>query len=171
MWFWSGWKLWVKLLLSIPVILVTIGLISAFGLAATLPERSEENDKKRVKDLETVNQAIKQEITTSGGKISLCGKEQSPCYYYSAEKDYDTKKSDGTGWVKVKLSSLSELPTDPLNTEDFNYYYCSDGKDWEVETWFQSKKSEFIQRAKNDGGNNPDAYELGSNLNVCVYSE
>jgi len=94
----------------------------------------------------------------------------------------------GTGYVPftqvlangtAKLD-LSKLPSDPLNgnaianvgdvvqkvagTATYKVAYCSDGKDFEVEVYLENDtKNEMT----NDGGNNPTAYEVGSNVLVC----
>ncbi len=94
----------------------------------------------------------------------------------------------GTGFVPfnqviangtAKLD-LNKLPSDPLNgnaianigdvvqkvagTATYKVAYCSDGKDFEVEVYLENDtKNEMI----NDGGNNPTAYEVGSNVLVC----
>ncbi len=92
----------------------------------------------------------------------------------------------GTGYVpftalttEAKLG-ISKLPSDPLNgnaianvgevvqkvagTAIYKVAYCSDGKDFEVEIYLENDTKNEMN---NDGGNNPTAYEVGSNVLVC----
>ena len=100
----------------------------------------------------------------------------------------------GGGYVSFKQAvlngtaklDLSKLPSDPLNgnaittiptggsfggggtnnnnSNKYGVYYCSDGKDFEVDVYLENDtKSEM----KTDGGNNDNAYEVGSNTQLC----
>ena len=80
----------------------------------------------------------------------------------------------------INKLDLNKLPTDPLNgnsittipsggsfgggANKYGVYYCSDGKDFEIDTYLENDtKNEMA----NDGGNNPNAYEVGSNTSIC----
>lgn len=85
---------------------------------------------------------------------------------------------DGTGWIKVNLSSLtggspiSNMPVDPTNTvtaiatsSDLVYRYaCKTDSTFEIDAQFES--SSFATKKAKDGGNNPNYYEVGTKLNI-----
>jgi prepilin-type N-terminal cleavage/methylation domain-containing protein len=93
---------------------------------------------------------------------------------------------DGTGWVPVNLSSLiggspiSSFPIDPINTvagtptsTDLVYRYsCKDSPlGFEINAQLESNAFtvEDNKRVK-DGGNNPNLYEVGSDLTILPAS-
>lgn len=170
-------------LLVVVAILAIIALI-AFVVIQPLEFKKKTNDTKRLTDLAQVQQAISvalQESTQSGD--ILCNGATGTCTGKSS--DVGGRSSNGTGWVKVNLSaqksvSLPVLPADPVNNATIHYTYCSDGKDWEINTVLES--NEHVQDKKTmevDGGddNGPTApkYEIGSKLTligptgICTY--
>jgi hypothetical protein len=107
--------------------------------------------------------------------------------------EVNVKERDGTGLRNSQLHTnqviangtakldLNKLPSDPLNgnaiadigavvqkvagTATYKIAYCSDGKDFEVNVYLEN--DEVKKEMVNDGGNNPTAYEVGSNVLVC----
>ncbi|MDP3954984.1 MAG: hypothetical protein Q8Q15_01300, partial [bacterium] len=57
------------------------------------------------------------------------------------------------------------LPVDPTNSAIYYYQYCSDEINWEISAKFESKK--FTSQTANDGGDDPQAFEVGSNQTLC----
>ncbi|QQG40966.1 MAG: hypothetical protein HYV37_01435 [Candidatus Levyibacteriota bacterium] len=168
MWVWMKWPTWVKILITLVMILpllVVIGAVSALGLLVAVNPAGmvvKANDTARLKDLVTIQEAINNAAQTNS---SFCNGQVGLCAGDSTDKLYDVKKADGTGWVKIKLNSLTSLPIDPINDSNYSYTYCSDGKDWEIQARVQSKQ--ILEKAANDGGDDPDQYEVGTRLTLC----
>ncbi|MBI2040266.1 hypothetical protein HYT18_04270 [Candidatus Microgenomates bacterium] len=140
-------------------------------------------DSARLSDLASLQQAINvavQEATDTGEAI-LCTGGSYPCggstgAGRSGGSGAGTRNSNGTGWVKVNLSSqqsvsVPTLPVDPLNNDTYHYTYCADNDAWEINAVLESVKE--IGRMANDGGdeNAQDTtgrYEVGSNLTLIT---
>lgn len=67
-----------------------------------------------------------------------------------------------SGWIAGDLSSyVTRLPTDPLNSNEYHYFYYHDGKNgYELNCILEF----FLADMQNDGGNDPNRYEMGNNL-------
>ncbi len=87
------------------------------------------------------------------------------------------RKSGGTGWIPLNLSSLgggaqmSTLPVDPKNSlTDGLYYtfYCNPQRQYILTSYTESKtfgpKGDKDSKTKGDGGSDPYIYEVGNNL-------
>jgi prepilin-type N-terminal cleavage/methylation domain-containing protein len=162
----------VELLVVIAIIAILAAVVVLIINPLELMKRS--RDAARLTDLANLQQAINvaaQESTGSGDV--LCSGATVPCSGTS-ENTAASRNTIGGGWVKVDLSSAKSvsvptLPTDPLNSEENVYRYCSDGDAWEINAVLESDQ----QRSKmaNDGGDENDLandakYEVGSNLSL-----
>lgn len=174
MWVWMKWPKWLKVLLTslliIPIILAIIGIIAVIFLVLkpkpTTDFLPESRDALRIADLETIKKAVDGSAANNyPGENLLCNGFTSPCQGSSVDTDPNVRKTDGSGWVKVKTDSFPLLPLDPLNNPSFFYTYCSDGKDWEIQAKLESSK--FRKKASEDGGDKKDQYEVGTNLKLC----
>src|SRR3989344_2815584 len=80
-----------------------------------------------------------------------------------------TRAVDGTGWLPLDLSKipggspLSVLNVDPRPPR-FYGFKCNTNLEYEFDAKFESQK--YSDSAKNDKGNNPDLYEVGTNFNL-----
>jgi hypothetical protein len=126
-----------------------------------------DDDKERIEHFEYVKTALeKAAVLNSQTHYCLHGEN----YCEGKTNEDGAGNTDGTGWVKVDLrggtdpASPAWLPTGFYNEEYF-YKYCSDNKDWEIETKLRSKNYAF--KAEKDGGSDPKMYEVGTNLNIC----
>ncbi len=125
-------------------------------------------DAARLTDLANLQQAINvavQEATGSAATI-LCSNGSTPC---NGSSNTGTRGSDGTGWVKVDMStqrsvSVPTLPIDPINDANNHYTYCSDGSAWEINAKLESTQQSG--KMGTDGGDDPVLYEVGSNLRL-----
>lgn len=158
----------VELLVVIAIIAILAAVIVLIINPLELTRRG--RDAARLTDLANLQQAINvavQESTDSAQNI-LCssGWDGSKC---TATSDTGGRNSNGTGWVKVNLSaqqsvSVPTLPVDPINSSTLKYTYYSDGKTWEIDTVLESDQQKG--KMATDGGNNDNAYEVGSNLSL-----
>jgi prepilin-type N-terminal cleavage/methylation domain-containing protein len=155
------------------VIIVIILIISSIIYLIINPVESAKRgrDAIRMSDLSSVFRAITIAIDIAGEPSPqlLCFQTSAPCSGVSDQVGIDTAKSDGSGWVKIKLDTVAgaifpKLPTDPLNKEGWKYEYKSSGYAFEVNTAFESQ--EYLQKMNDDGGNNVVKYELGSDLSL-----
>lgn len=90
-------------------------------------------------------------------------------YHCAASSTY--MQVNGTGWIPINFTSyvagsvISKLPVDPVNTTSTNLYYTyeTDGVGgFKVAAFFESQKD--APQMTNDGGNDAELYEKGSNL-------
>lgn len=92
--------------------------------------------------------------------------------YHCVTSAADVKKIDGNGWVPVNFaamqggSSVTLLPTDPINSATYFYTYVSGGS-FAVSALLESNKY-LKQSALADGGTNPGKIEMGSNLKLLA---
>lgn len=100
----------------------------------------------------------------------LCNGVNGHCEGKSSKHEISSYNIDGSGWIKVNFKQLGfrniSLPGNNYKT----YKYCSDGKNWEISITYEDYNNqdyEITYLAKSDGGNNPDAFELGSNKLLC----
>lgn len=172
MWFWMKWPVWVKVLISLLLIiplLFVVGIISSIVLLTTAIKPNElalrARDAARLQDLVTIQEHINNVTAEGIAPGLLCSGEKAPCIGDTTDSNVNLKQTDGTGWVKISLSSLSMLPVDPVNNTSYSYTYCSDGKEWEIQARVESKQ--VLEKAAKDGGDEDDQYEVGSNLTLC----
>jgi prepilin-type N-terminal cleavage/methylation domain-containing protein len=94
-------------------------------------------------------------------------------YTYQCAASSTYMSINGTGWIPINFSSysagtvISKLPVDPVNTTSTNLYYTyeTDGiGGFKVAAFFESQKD--APQMANDGGNDPELYEKGSNLSL-----
>lgn len=157
----------VELLVVIAIVAILAAVVVLIINPLELTQRG--RDAARLTDLANLQQAINvgaQESTGSGSNI-LCSGGTTPCTEDSNSTSVTVRKSDGTGWVKVDLSSqksvsVPTLPADPINNTDYHYTYYSDGTDWEINAVLESNQQK--SKMTTDGGNNDNVYEVGSNL-------
>lgn len=108
------------------------------------------------------------------------------CFYYPNGKTYyihqsnknDYQKINGSGWIpinflEVNYPNLSSLPVDPENSLHSGLYYLyafqRNPPQYEISAAFESsefQKGGSADRVSNDGGNDENRLELGTNLNI-----
>lgn len=68
-----------------------------------------------------------------------------------------------SGWVDQDLSKyLPRLPTDPINNDAYHYSYIQNGSGYEI----NAKLELMVEQMQNDGGNDPNVYEMGNILTL-----
>lgn len=159
----------VELLVVIAIIAVLAAVVVLIINPVELTKRS--RDAARLSDMSNLQNAINvavQEATNSSTANILCAGTggATPC---QGNSNTGTRATDGTGWIKVNLSSsnavsVATLPVDPINDSTYNYSYYSDGNNWEINSKLES--SQQSGRMANDGGDNPNLYEVGSSLTL-----
>lgn len=155
-----------ELLVVLTILAILLGILILIINPLELSRRS--RDTARMSDLNTLQQGINLILHEQGGTTSdlFCTGLPYPC---TGKSSSDNRKSDGTGWVKMNLrtdKSLNTefLPIDPVNTAYYHYTYCSDHDNWEIATKLESKQ--LASKMTDDGGSNPDLYEIGTDLTL-----
>lgn len=149
----------------------TSGAYSVSGDPVEITKRS--RDATRLSDLANLQMAINitaQDTDDLNTKF-LCPDTVPPCAGDSTNESPSFRNPDGSGWVKVNLNNqkavtISSLPIDPLNNETYRYLFASNaaGDGWEINTVLES--NQHITKMQTDGGDNPNAYEVGSDLSI-----
>lgn len=166
----SGFTL-VELLVVIAIIAILAAVVVLIINPLELTRRG--RDAARLTDLANLQQAINvavQEATNSGATI-LCNGVSAPCSGNSNDVSANVRKSDGTGWVKVNLSSQNSvsvptLPADPINDATYHYSYATNatGDKWEINAVLESQQQ--AGKMTTDGGGNDAVFEVGSDLTI-----
>lgn len=166
-------------LIELLVVIAIIAILAVVGYLMLNPIelQKQARDGNRLTDLATLTNAINVSVTQATGstQYQLCGGVQANCgqTYTTANATAATRKPDGTGWVKVDVSSsttnaasLPILPVDPINVAPLIYTYSTNaaGTSYEIDAQMESQKQ--ANTPKNDGGNNDSYYEVGSDLTV-----
>ena len=162
----SGFTL-VELLVVIAIIAILAAVVVLIINPLELTKRG--RDAARLTDLSNLQSAINvavQEATGSGAIGVLCKDGGSQC---EGSSNTGSRASDGTGWLQADLSSqksvsVPTLPVDPVNDVNFHYKYCAANDAWEIDTVLESDQQKT--KMTGDGGNEPDKYEVGSNLSL-----
>ncbi|MBI2018649.1 type II secretion system protein [Candidatus Daviesbacteria bacterium] len=167
----------VELLVVIAIVAILAAVVVLIINPLELTRRG--RDAARLTDLANLQSAINiavQESTGAGAVAVLCsGSGTYPC---NGSSNIGTRVSDGTGWVKVNLSSqksvsLPTLPVDPVNNATYHYAYCANNDAWEIDAVLESDQQKG--RMESDGGNENATdtggrYEVGSNLTLIAAS-
>ncbi len=163
----SGFTL-VELLIVIAIIAILAVIVTVVINPIEIMKQGRDSD--RLAALASLQQAINvaaQEATDSGAKILCFPDGVVPC---EGDSVSGSRASDGTGWIKVNLSSqktvsMPTLPIDQTNSPELHYTYNSDGNGWEIDAVLESEK--YRGKMGTDGGNDPAKYEVGSNLKLA----
>ena len=148
-------------LLAIPAVMImmTLWALNPKGIL------EDSRDAQRLNDLNILNSAISLYRVTTDGVLSCV-----PGNVYDSRDG--TRAIDGTGWLPIDLakmeygSPIAELFIDPNNNSSYFYSYACDpvSNKYELNTRFEGET--YKRDTKGDGGNNPDVYEVGTDLNL-----
>jgi len=141
----------------------------ALFMILVVPQLQSMSDARRISDVRAMSEAISLYLKEGNTLSCIPGK-----VYRSFDKG---NRIDGTGWVPIdfrKISSgspLKRLPFDPYTSESlaepvYFYTFACDlvHNTYELNARFEGKK--FRKDAEQDGGNNPNVYEIGNDLTL-----
>lgn len=180
---------------TIVELLITIGILIILASSVVVylnpGERlAEGRDSKRTNELNQISAALR--LVYTQGKIkgsantvylslpdssATCGSYSLPQlpsgWTYACATSTNYLNVDGTGWIPVNFntipggSTLSSIPTDPRNTQDFYYAYVVDPTDstYDVTALMESEKHMKLAAMK-DNGTDSSRYEVGSKLSL-----
>lgn len=151
-------------LIELLIVVTIIGVLAVLIIFAFNPNEivKKTRDTNRISELNSVRKAI---------DIKISSDRSSPTVFTGtsgSSTDAGAQKVDGTGWVKAHLSQhLSALPIDPIQGSDASYRYefaqANDTYEIRVKLESQEKRDSV---GKPDGGDDPDYFELGTNLGL-----
>lgn len=163
-------------LIELLVVIAILAIISSIIMVIINPLEiiRRTRDSSRLLDLANLQLAIHVLIQENqGSPLGLLCEPPAypPCSGSSTDPGGETRKTDGTGWVKIALSangpiSAPTLPVDPINSGILIYTYAvnREGNKWELNAVMESDREKV--RMEQDGGNNPNKYEVGLDLNI-----
>jgi len=90
-------------------------------------------------------------------------------WHYNCVSKENLQKVDGSGWLPIDFTQvspppLSILPVDPVNDAASGRYYTYTCSSFELSCDLESEK--YSELEKNDGGDDDDLYERGSDLTI-----
>jgi len=178
----------LKTLILIGIIAIIASLYIQYGKPYIKELSLQKQDEQRIKDLDTLSGMMKDMIAASSTQFignnntiyisipsdnSNCANLDLPSvpegWQYHCVATSTLHKTDGTGWIPVKLSEkIKQLPIDPTNNpETLNYYaYVASSTNEYVFTGVLDSKNLLKSKAQNDGGVDSIRYEVGKNLFV-----
>jgi len=144
-------------LIELLVVIAIIGILAAIIIVNVSSARVKARDARRKSDLDSIRTAIEMYIEQNG---------QPPG---ASLKVYNSTNSDDWAELQTYLSPyLTTLPKDPQNTLDKEYRYMNN-----ISTGaYELDAALEVDPAKlnvNDGGNNNDRYEIGTDLKLMLY--
>ena len=157
-------------LIELLVVITIIGIIATFSVIALNPIEiiKKARDARRISDLTQLKQAIDLSLAENGDILGDFGNSST-----------DTRSSDGTGYVKTSVvKNMPLLPIPGKNGQtisnsngnlsiDAYYFQAIIGTlRYEIKTTFESNV--FQNKLVTDGGNEPDYYEIGSDLTFIL---
>lgn len=148
----------VELIVVMTIVLIFMAVVL---LSIDLPEKhARARDVKRISDLSLLDSAINQ--YRMDNKI-----------YPDTESILRTStvlpsgsgqlQSSSSGWIKQDMSKyLSRMPTDPVNDATYHYCYIHNSSGYELDAKLENQTDQM----QNDGGNDPNMYEMGNILTL-----
>lgn len=149
----------VELMITVSIVGILIGLIVSVINPAKMYARA--RDSTRLKDIAALMNAVERYNIDFGFYPDDVGVVR-----YSNVLPVGNNgplQSASEGWIKAPLSStVSVLPTDPLNEGDFVYVYTHSETAFELNFDMEY----YTEREQNDGGNNSEKLEVGNDMTL-----
>lgn len=155
-------------LVELLVVIAIIAILAAVGITIYSGILSRARDADRLSDMSEIRSAIQIVMHDATDSAStLCAGIVAPCQGESDSADPNNRATDGTGWIKIDfdakdIATFPQLPVDPVNNSIYNYQYESDGENWRVSCVLETSSNQNYM--KNDGGTDPNRYEVGVGL-------
>jgi len=156
-------------LIELVIVSVVIAILAGILIPIiNVPEQLRmSRDSKRVSDMLKLHTSIANAV--AGGYIQLTDTITTACG--TCDSLNGTTAVDGTGWIQFASINGNDLraffprlPVDPTNLGNYVFSYYSDGTYFELNCVLESQK--YIPDMANDGGDNNDIYERGSDLGL-----
>ena len=149
---------YIELVVVLTLLLILIVLITVFVNPVSQMKKS--RDEKRLSDMSTLDRAINEFLLDNSRYPDL---EDNLRISTTLPPGSSNLNNSNLGWIFDDLSNyVDKQPTDPVNDSDYFYLYIHSSNTYEINTKLEFYVDEMI----NDGGNDPDLYEIGNNLNL-----
>ncbi len=175
-------------------LLVVIGILAILTAAVVIILNPAEllrqaRDSQRFTDLDAVRNAISLYLADRGSSASLTG-SASNCYVYTGGATstecggrFESSQTavpvsslsvvGGAGWIPIDFSAISSgsplsvLPQDPSHGATYYYAYTADNTSYDFELNAVLESTKYVgDKDANDGGDNVNVYEVGSDLTL-----
>jgi len=161
-------------LIELLVVIAVIGLLASIVLVGTKGLRARARDAKRIQELQEVQKAIESLADdlkgVYPGSVGVVPEITCDVRYYEGGK------GGCTIWYYLTNHNLIQMPRDPLmdpscfnqawsccpggNEFSYRYNYLNSGSDYELSAKLEVNTDLML----NDGGNDPNRYEIGLNI-------
>ena len=157
----ENFQLGTTLLELVAVVAILLILTTALVFFINPSEQMKKaRDKQRLSDMSTIDRAINEFLLDNK---RYPDQEEILRISTSLPPGSSDLARSNLGWIHDNMSKyISNLPIDPLNNDEYYYSYFHDLTGYEINAKLEILNNEMI----NDGGNDPNMYELGNNLNL-----
>jgi len=168
-------------LLELLIVIAILAILTTVVILVMNPAESikRARDTQRISDLDSIKTAIILYITEGNVDIGATTCLATPVCYSDLCKGAacgegkSPSNNNGNGWIPIAFTGmaggapLSRLPTDPVNSDPYRYAYAASGTDFELNANMESDYFTTKNPVEaNDGGNDPNLYEVGTNLTI-----
>ncbi|AKM82339.1 MAG: Tfp pilus assembly protein, major type IV pilin class A [Berkelbacteria bacterium GW2011_GWE1_39_12] len=157
-------------LIELLIVVAIIAILAIIVVVAINPAKmlSKARDSQRFSDTTSIATAVNLYLADNNDFTGLVG----PYLSTVGSTDNARKKNDATGWIPINFTAISSgaplaaLPLDPTNTATYHYTFgvSTINKTYEIDCAFEH--SDNTPKHSADGGNNSDAYEVGTDLTI-----
>jgi type II secretion system protein G len=148
----------LELIMVMAVISVLLGVL-LMNVNPVSNQRSA-RDVKRISDLNLLDSAINAYRIDHNNYPDLQNVLRISTSLPTGNTQLETVTS---GWIDEDLSGYtSRLPTDPINNATYHYSYIQSQSGYELNARLESLPDQML----NDGGNDPNMYEIGTILTL-----
>lgn len=157
---------------SLTELLIIIAIVVVLAVVVVLvanPTKmlAKSRDAQRHDDLTALSTAVDLYLADNRDFTGLSGP-----YRSIGQTETMSQKNDGSGWIPLKFNLISSgapfgvLALDPINNENYHYTFAVNpqNKTYEIDCIFELQSN--IDKESNDGGNNINAYEVGTDLTL-----
>jgi len=147
-------------LIEVMVAVAIIGLLASIVLVSLKVTKQKARDAKRIAELNQVEKAVKLLETDWGMYPGGAADTNTTCDC----RHYEGIRDGCSLWYYLEtLNDLIPMPQDPFSSNGwaYRYNYLNSGRDFEISARLEIDTSKM----ENDGGNDPNRYEIGININ------
>lgn len=156
---------WTDILIVVAIVLIVLVVV----VLAINPVKmiSKSHDIQRLADFTQLTTGLNLFLADNKNFNGLTGP-----YLSTAVDDKNRTKTNGTGWIPVKFNTISSgvplpsLPFDSINNGTYHYTVGVNtvNNTYEINCVFEN--ADNFSKMSSDGGNNPDVYEVGTDLTI-----
>ncbi len=144
------------------VVMAIIAILLTASVVILNPEEKKRRarDNKRFSDLNLLDRTINEYVLDTGFYPDSDDVLRDSTTLPAGNSALDSALG---GWIDEDISDYtSRLPLDPINDSTYLYSYYHDESSYELNAVLEY----FDEFALDDGGNDPDVYEIGNNLSL-----